>query len=122
MQAEMRPEKQWNLLVVNDEKMVNAMASFSEPQLLEPESLRILIDHSPDNIIVFTGILPICRDENGLAAVLGHGMYSTYITCKNRSFLNITSRDRTRRLVKEDYSFQINLRRLIFSLSRPPPI
>ena len=33
MQAEMRPEKQWNLLVVNDEKMVNAMASFSEPQL-----------------------------------------------------------------------------------------
>ena len=122
MQAEMRPEKQWNLLVVNDEKMVNAMASFSEPQFLGFELLRILIDHSPDNIIVFTGILPICRDENGLAAVLGHGMYSAYITCMNRSFLNITSRDRTRRLVQEDYSFQITLRRLIFPLSRPPPI
>ena len=86
MQAEMRPEKQWNLLVVNDEKMVNAMASFSEPQLLKPEPLRILIDYSPDNIIVFTGILPICRDENGLAAVLGHGMYSTYITYKNSTY------------------------------------
>ena len=36
------------------------------------------IDHSTDNIIVFTGILPICRDENGLAAVLGHGMYHLY--------------------------------------------
>ena len=122
MQAEMRPEKQWNLLVVNDEKMVNAMASFSEPQRLGSEPSRMLIDHSPDNIIVFTGILPICRDENGLAAVLGHGMCSTYITCKNRSFLNITSRDRTRRLVQEDYSFQINLRRLIFTFSGPPPI
>jgi len=52
-QMEMRPGKEWNLLVVNDEKVVNAMASFN-------------------NIIVFTGILPICRDENGLAAVLGH--------------------------------------------------
>jgi hypothetical protein len=24
-------------------------------------------------VVVFTGILPICKDENGLAAVLGHG-------------------------------------------------
>ena len=89
MQSEMRPEKQWNLLVVNDEKMVNAMASFSEPQFLGFEPLRILIDHSTDNIIVFTGILPVCRDENGLAAaVLGHGMYSTYITCKNCTYSN----------------------------------
>ena len=24
-------------------------------------------------VVVFTGILPICQDENGLAAVLGHG-------------------------------------------------
>ena len=45
MQAEMRPEKQWNLLVVNDEKMVNAMASFSEPQFLGFEPPIILIDH-----------------------------------------------------------------------------
>jgi metalloendopeptidase OMA1, mitochondrial len=27
---------------------------------------------SPGNVIVFTGILPICQDEDGLAAVLGH--------------------------------------------------
>ncbi|KAH7925782.1 hypothetical protein BV22DRAFT_1010518 [Leucogyrophana mollusca] len=45
--------KEWNLLVVNDPKIVNAMATFG-------------------NIIVFTGILPICKDEQGLAAVLGH--------------------------------------------------
>ncbi|KAL1942267.1 hypothetical protein VTO73DRAFT_6331 [Trametes versicolor] len=45
--------KEWHLFVVNDDKMVNAMASFG-------------------NIVVFTGILPVAKDENGLAAVLGH--------------------------------------------------
>ncbi|KIJ17256.1 hypothetical protein PAXINDRAFT_179904 [Paxillus involutus ATCC 200175] len=45
--------KEWNLLVVHDPKVVNAMATFG-------------------NIVVFTGILPICKDEQGLAAVLGH--------------------------------------------------
>ncbi|CCM00306.1 uncharacterized protein FIBRA_02336 [Fibroporia radiculosa] len=43
----------WNLLVVNDDRMVNAMASYG-------------------NIVVFTGILPIAKDEQGLAAILGH--------------------------------------------------
>ncbi|KAG1818108.1 peptidase family M48-domain-containing protein [Suillus subaureus] len=47
--------KEWNLLVVNDPSCVNAMATFG-------------------NIVVFTGILPICKDEQGLAAVLGHEM------------------------------------------------
>ncbi|KAG1895298.1 peptidase family M48-domain-containing protein [Suillus fuscotomentosus] len=45
--------KEWNLLVVNDPSIVNAMATFG-------------------NIVVFTGILPICKDEQGLAGVLGH--------------------------------------------------
>ncbi|KAH9850410.1 peptidase family M48-domain-containing protein [Lenzites betulinus] len=45
--------KQWHLFVVNDDKMVNAMASFG-------------------NIVVFTGILPVAKDENGLAGILGH--------------------------------------------------
>ncbi|KAF9239596.1 peptidase family M48-domain-containing protein [Melanogaster broomeanus] len=45
--------KEWNLLVVDDPKVINAMATFG-------------------NIVVFTGILPICKDEHGLAAVLGH--------------------------------------------------
>ncbi|KAI9059474.1 hypothetical protein FKP32DRAFT_1668676 [Trametes sanguinea] len=45
--------KEWHLFVVNDDRVVNAMASFGD-------------------IIVFTGILPVAKDENGLAAVLGH--------------------------------------------------
>ncbi|EIW77622.1 hypothetical protein CONPUDRAFT_84057 [Coniophora puteana RWD-64-598 SS2] len=45
--------KKWNLIVVNDRNVVNAMVTFG-------------------NIVVFTGILPICKDEQGLAAVLGH--------------------------------------------------
>ena len=57
MQAEMRPEKQWNLLVVNDEKMVNAMASFSEPQPLNFEPPKILIDHLQ---IILSYLLAFC--------------------------------------------------------------
>jgi len=45
--------KVWNLLVVNDQKVVNAMAA-------------------PGTIVVFTGILPVAKDEQGLAAILGH--------------------------------------------------
>ncbi|KAF8657090.1 hypothetical protein AX16_002277 [Volvariella volvacea WC 439] len=46
-------ERQWEVIVVNDPKMVNAAAL-------------------PGVIIVYTGILPVCRDEQGLAAVLSH--------------------------------------------------
>lgn len=52
--------RQWELLVVNDDKIVNAAASYG-------------------NVVVFTGILPVAKDEQGLAAVLGHGAsYSSY--------------------------------------------
>ncbi|KLO12114.1 hypothetical protein SCHPADRAFT_941515 [Schizopora paradoxa] len=47
--------REWNLIVVNDDSVKNAMATYG-------------------NIIVFTGILPICKDEQGLSAVLGHEM------------------------------------------------
>ncbi|KAF9035225.1 peptidase family M48-domain-containing protein [Panaeolus papilionaceus] len=46
-------EKKWDVIVVNDPRVVNAMAS-------------------PGLIVVFTGILPVCQDEEGLAAVLAH--------------------------------------------------
>lgn len=45
--------RQWELMVVKDDKIVNAMASFG-------------------TVIVFTGILPMAKDEEGLAAILGH--------------------------------------------------
>jgi len=45
--------REWRLLVVNDPKMINAMAAFG-------------------NIVVFTGIIPVAKDEDGLAAILGH--------------------------------------------------
>ncbi|KAI0289061.1 peptidase family M48-domain-containing protein [Russula brevipes] len=45
--------REWNLLVVHEEKTVNAMAA-------------------PGTIVVFTGILPVAKDEQGLAAILGH--------------------------------------------------
>ncbi|EJD00558.1 uncharacterized protein FOMMEDRAFT_159294 [Fomitiporia mediterranea MF3/22] len=45
--------REWNLIVVHDDSIVNAMAGSG-------------------NIIVFTGILPVAYDMNGLAAVLSH--------------------------------------------------
>ncbi|KAF9458105.1 peptidase family M48-domain-containing protein [Collybia nuda] len=44
---------EWDVIVVNDPKMVNAQVV-------------------PGLIIVYTGILPVCKDEQGLAAVLAH--------------------------------------------------
>ncbi|THH15721.1 hypothetical protein EW146_g4810 [Bondarzewia mesenterica] len=46
-------QREWQLVVVNDAKVMNAMAL-------------------PGAIVVFTGILPVCKDEQGLAAVIGH--------------------------------------------------
>ncbi|KAF9077299.1 peptidase family M48-domain-containing protein [Rhodocollybia butyracea] len=45
--------KEWSVIVVDDRKIVNAAAT-------------------PGTVIVFTGILPVCKDEQGLAAVLSH--------------------------------------------------
>ncbi|KAK2465041.1 hypothetical protein APHAL10511_003117 [Amanita phalloides] len=47
------PEKDWDVIVVNNPKIINAMAV-------------------PGMVVVFTGILPICGDEPGLSAVLSH--------------------------------------------------
>ncbi|TCD71070.1 hypothetical protein EIP91_000162 [Steccherinum ochraceum] len=45
--------REWTLMVVHDDKVPNAMTAYG-------------------NVVVFTGILPIAKDEDGLAAVLGH--------------------------------------------------
>lgn len=97
-QIEMHPGKEWNLLVVNDEKVVNAMASFSA-FVIWPQTISICLFLRSDNIIVFTGILPICRDENGLAAVLGHGASLHEASCWSDS-LTLEYRNRTCRLVQ----------------------
>ncbi|KAG6830085.1 hypothetical protein H0H87_009298, partial [Tephrocybe sp. NHM501043] len=46
-------EKEWDVVVVNAPKIINAMAT-------------------PGMVVVFTGILPVARDERGLSAVLAH--------------------------------------------------
>lgn len=43
----------WDVIVVNDRRIINALTT-------------------PGLIVVFTGILPLCRNEEGLAAVLAH--------------------------------------------------
>jgi len=47
------PQKEWEVLVVNDKRTVNAMCA-------------------PGVVVVYTGILPVCHDDQGLAAVLAH--------------------------------------------------
>lgn len=51
----MHPDKKWTVLVVNDRKLVNAFAA-------------------PGLVCVFTGIMPVARNEEGLAAIIGHGV------------------------------------------------
>jgi metalloendopeptidase OMA1, mitochondrial len=48
------PDTQWEYLVIQDDKQVNAFAL------------------PGGKVAVYTGILPVTKDENGLAAVLGH--------------------------------------------------
>src|SRR5882672_7791270 len=48
------PEYQWEYRLIQDDRQVNAFAL------------------PGGKVAVYTGILPITRDENGLAAVLGH--------------------------------------------------
>jgi metalloendopeptidase OMA1, mitochondrial len=67
--------KEWKLLVVNDQKVVNAMAA---PGMQAQSQLHSLCSNNLTNfslgtVVVFTGILPVAKDEQGLAAILGHG-------------------------------------------------
>lgn len=72
--------KEWNLLVVNDPKIVNALASFGMACRRTPSPLS---DPFPGTIVVFTGILPVCKNEAGLAAVVGHGVYPNFSSMKS---------------------------------------
>lgn len=67
--------RQWELIVVNDDKIVNAAALYG--QLLNFIAIRMIVIKLEllGNIVVFTGILPVAKDEQGLAAILGHGMF-----------------------------------------------
>ncbi|TFK59699.1 hypothetical protein BDN72DRAFT_965967 [Pluteus cervinus] len=51
--AARRSAREWEVLVVNDLNIVNAQAT-------------------PGLVVVYTGILPVCQDEQGLASVLSH--------------------------------------------------
>ena len=65
------PEKEWDIVMVHDMEIVNASASpgwcklFGHPTQHWSEFQGL--------ITIYTGILPVCRDEEGLAAVLAHG-------------------------------------------------
>ena len=66
--------REWTLLVVNDDKVANASASYGKDHTSSCFYCSYI--HSSfllGHIVVFTGILGICKDEQGLAAVLGHG-------------------------------------------------
>jgi predicted Zn-dependent protease len=63
---------EWNVRVVVDDKTPNAFATFGSS--LSHGEVHALVDpNAGGNVVVFTGILPICEDDEGLAAVIGHG-------------------------------------------------
>ena len=68
------PTKEWDIIVVKDPKIINTMATPGgyTSNILQN---RYLLSLQSGIITVFTGILPICQDEEGLAAVLSHGIF-----------------------------------------------
>ncbi|KAG6830723.1 hypothetical protein H0H92_015002 [Tricholoma furcatifolium] len=65
-------ERKWEVIVVHEPKIANAMAV-------------------PGIVVVFTGILPICKDERGLAAVLSHGTYPPFLQMRTLTHTHISS-------------------------------
>ncbi|KAJ7512983.1 peptidase family M48-domain-containing protein [Mycena galericulata] len=49
----MRPQTEWVVLVIHDQRLVNAFAA-------------------PGLVCVSTGVMPVARNEEGLAAIIGH--------------------------------------------------
>ena len=57
---------------------VSSRRHLFSPLVVGVEALVVLPSlglHVPGLIILFTGIQPICKDEQGLAAVLAHGTF-----------------------------------------------
>ncbi|KAJ2932396.1 hypothetical protein H1R20_g4715, partial [Candolleomyces eurysporus] len=94
------PRKKWDVIVVDDKKTINAMAT-------------------PGAVVVFTGILSVCRDEEGLAAVLAHeiGHVVARHTAESISSQKIWSGVAAiLQLLSVDYTITQNLTALLFRL------
>ncbi|KAF2448264.1 hypothetical protein P171DRAFT_209647 [Karstenula rhodostoma CBS 690.94] len=78
-QGQMLPE--WDQRVRSVKKVLERLIPFAEQAGLHDVEWEIHVIDSPEQnafvapggkVFVFTGILPLCQDENGIAAVLGH--------------------------------------------------
>jgi hypothetical protein len=67
--------------VIQVKKVLKRLLPFAEGEGLRGMNWEVHVIDSPEQnafvapggkVFVFTGILPLCRDENGIAAVLGH--------------------------------------------------
>ena len=85
-------EREWDIMVVNDPKMINAQVVPGDDELLDMQIW--LLTRTSGLIIVYTGILPVCQDEQGLAAVLAHGTSSPFL----QSLPLLTSRSSLKKL------------------------
>jgi Zn-dependent protease with chaperone function len=62
----------WKVHVIHDDNMKNAFVLPGQVQAsLLTTDPELTLEFS-GKVFVYTGILPICKDEDGLAAVLGH--------------------------------------------------
>lgn len=78
------PGKEWDVMVVNDPQVINAMAvagTFITCRIV----VWMIKSNGVGTVIVFTGILPVCRDEQGLSAVLSHGGHFSLTRFKDSS-------------------------------------
>lgn len=71
----------WDPRVVKVKKVLDRLLPFATSEGLEGVDWEVHVIDSPEQnafvipggkVFVFTGILPLCKDEDGIAAVLGH--------------------------------------------------
>jgi hypothetical protein len=77
--------REWTVMVVHDPKTANAMAAFGMYPGVYSKRWVVIV-WCTANIVFFTGIVPVCEDEAGVAAVLAHGMWMGI--CRSCSSLN----------------------------------
>jgi hypothetical protein len=78
------PGKEWDVIVVNDPNVVNAMA-VAGTFITCRTAVWMIKSNGVGTVIVFTGIIPVCQDEQGLSTVLSHGGHFSLTRFKDPS-------------------------------------
>lgn len=75
-----RLRQEWEVHVIRDDDTPNAFVTGSELKYEAGGAMQLTFSVG-GNIYVFTGILPVAQDDDGIATVLGHGKHLRRLRC-----------------------------------------